>query len=95
MKRKFSTLIILSLLLGVVGCSSYNRTQPLAAAPVPFDANEAVAQSGTATVVWEEPMVDNVDVPPGLDPEGHYYRPAHQAIVEIRQGRWKYYKPGN
>jgi hypothetical protein len=47
---------------------------------------------GAVEYVWEEPMVDVVDVPPGLDPEGHYYRPGHQEVVEIRQGRWKYYK---
>jgi hypothetical protein len=57
-----------------------------------------VVSSGTAQVnppgvvnyIWEEPMVDVVEVPPGLDPEGIYYRPAHQAVVEVRQGRWKY-----
>jgi hypothetical protein len=47
---------------------------------------------GVVEYVWEEPMVDVVDVPPGLDPEGHYYRPAHQEVTEIRQGRWQYYK---
>ncbi len=47
---------------------------------------------GVVEHVWEEPMVDAVDVPPGLDPEGHYYRPAHQEIVEIRQGRWRFQK---
>jgi uncharacterized lipoprotein YmbA len=41
---------------------------------------------------WEEPMVDMVEVPPGLDPEGIYYRPAHSEVVEIRQGRWQYYR---
>lgn len=50
-----------------------------------------LSNNGQAVVVWEEPMVDVVDVPPGLDPEGHYYRPAHKSIVEIRQGRWQYY----
>lgn len=48
---------------------------------------------GTVEYVWEEPMVDIVDVPPGLDPEGHYYRPAHKAVVEVRQGRWRHYSP--
>jgi uncharacterized lipoprotein YmbA len=37
-------------------------------------------------------MVDMVEVPPGLDPEGIYYRPAHSEVVEIRQGRWQYYR---
>lgn len=46
---------------------------------------------GTVQYVWEEPMVDVVDVPPGLDPDGIYYRPAHQEVTEIRQGRWRYY----
>ena len=51
---------------------------------------------GAVEYIWEEPMVDVVDVPPGLDPEGHYYRPGHQEVVEIRQGRWQYYKrPSN
>lgn len=47
---------------------------------------------GAVEYIWEEPMVDVVDIPPGLDPEGHYYRPGHQEVVEIRQGRWQYYK---
>lgn len=47
---------------------------------------------GVVEYVWEEPMVDVVEIPPGLDPEGHYYRPAHQEVLEIRQGRWNYYK---
>lgn len=47
---------------------------------------------GVVESTWEEPMVDVVEVPPGLDPEGHYYRPAHDEVVEIRQGRWQYYR---
>ena len=52
---------------------------------------------GVVNYIWEEPMVNVVEVPPGLDPDGVYYRPAHQAVVEIRQGRWKYLsdKDGN
>ena len=55
------------------------------------EAPRAQEAAGQATLVWEEPMIDVVDVPPGLDPEGQYYRPAHKSIVEIRQGRWQYY----
>jgi len=60
--------------------------------------DSSVPASGVVPYVWEEPMIDVIDVPPGLDPEGRYYRPAHQEIVEIRQGRWQYYdrnKPEN
>lgn len=51
-----------------------------------------VPDPGAVEFVWEPPLVDVVEVPPGLDPEGHYYRPQHQEVLEIRQGRWKYYK---
>jgi hypothetical protein len=47
---------------------------------------------GAVEYVWEEPMVDVIDVPAGLDPEGYYYMPSHQEVVEIRQGRWEYHK---
>lgn len=47
---------------------------------------------GVVEYTWEEPMVDMIEVPPGLDPEGTYYRPAHSEIVEIRQGKWQYYR---
>lgn len=52
--------------------------------------SEPVPEKGVSNFVWEEPMVDVVEVPPGLDPEGNYYRPNHQTVTEIRQGRWKY-----
>jgi hypothetical protein len=55
---------------------------------------QVIQPPGVVEYIWEEPMVDVIDVPPGLDPEGHYYRPAHQEVVEIRQGRWRYiHKP--
>lgn len=47
---------------------------------------------GVVNYIWEEPMVDVTDVPPGLDPEGQYWRPGHAQIVEIRQGKWKHYR---
>jgi hypothetical protein len=47
-------------------------------------------QEGTMEFVWEEPMVDVIDVPPGYDPEGHYYRPAHRALREVQQGQYRY-----
>lgn len=50
---------------------------------------------GVVEYVWEEPMIDVIDNPPGLDPEGHYYRRGHQSIVEVRQGRWRHYDKGN
>ena len=58
---------------------------------------EAPAQPvpGVVEYVWEEPMIDVIDVPPGLDPEGHYYRRGHQSVVEVRQGRWRHYDSKN
>lgn len=81
-------LVILPLTAGMAGCASHS-----AANIDPGGGQVVVIQpSGVVEYVWEEPMVDVIDVPPGLDPEGHYYRPAHQAVVEIRQGRWRYYR---
>ncbi len=67
-----------------VGCASRGQ---MSAEPVVLSGGPA---PGTVETIWEEPMVDVIEVPPGLDPEGMYYRPAHQAVVEIRQGRWRY-----
>lgn len=81
-------------LLLLTGCAA-TRQEPtiISALPEPAVCPTCPAQPpGVVEFVWEEPMVDVVDVPPGLDPEGIYYRPAHQEVVEIRQGRWKYYK---
>ena len=68
--------------LGLSGCAPK-------APPAPVVVHDTAP--GVVEEVWEEPMVDVVDVPPGLDPEGTYYRPGHQEVVEIRQGRWQYY----
>ncbi len=91
MNRK--TICISVLMLAVVGCSSQTRVITQGVESV---SNATVVERHTPGVLeytWEEPMVDAVEVPPGLDPEGHYYRPAHQEVVEIRQGRWKFHRP--
>ena len=77
-------IVVASLALILGGCSRHvvemEPTVTISGASAP----------GTVETIWEEPMVDVIEVPPGLDPEGMYYRPAHQAVVEIRQGRWRY-----
>lgn len=84
-----------ALLSGVIvcaGCSSRSMTSSVELLPTQPEAAIVVVETAPGVVkqTWEEPMVDVVKVPPGLDPEGHYYRPAHESIVEIRQGRWIY-----
>jgi hypothetical protein len=89
MDKKAKIIITFSALVGLLtGCS----TAPAQIVVEPSVNHEALARDGIAPHIWEEPMVDVIDVPPGTDPEGHYYRPAHQEVVEIRQGRWQYYK---
>jgi len=79
--------------LALAGCStSTTQTQVIKQEPTEIAVRNV---PGVVEYIWEEPMIDVVDVPPGLDPEGHYYRPAHQEVVEIRQGKWQYYRrPG-
>ena len=88
MRSYYTTgLVALFVSVSVVGC--HKEPEPL---PPPTIEYQVRNVPGVVEYSWEEPMVDVVEVPPGLDPEGHYYRPAHEEVVEIRQGRWQYYK---
>ena len=71
------------------GCSIFSRSGSSGYETAP---DLAKIELGVAPHVWEEPMVDVIDVPPGLDPEGHYYGPSHKEVVEVRQGKWKHYQ---
>lgn len=93
--QKYLSLIIVGLTIGVSGCSVQTATTgvPIIGPNQPhLDHSVVRTAPGVVEYVWEEPMIDVIEVPPGLDPEGIYYRPAHQEVVEIRQGRWKYYR---
>ena len=79
-------------LIGFVGCSSSSVMSGAERTEIFVEQDYTETPPGVVEYVWVEPMVDVIDVPPGLDPEGVYWMPGHQEIVEIRQGRWKYYK---
>lgn len=80
------------LVAALSGCSSSMKNEVRSPTIVEYQVRNV---PGAVEYIWEEPMVDVVSVPPGLDPEGHYYRPGHQEVTEIRQGRWQYYRrPG-
>jgi hypothetical protein len=81
-----------SLASSLVGCGCCGFSKKAEVAKAQLVEYRVQDVPGAVEYIWEEPMVDVVDVPPGLDPEGHYYRPGHQEVVEIRQGRWQYYK---
>ena len=90
--RKLS-LAIVFMTLGLVGCSSHAPRPQMITKEVIVNTNYPRPTPGVVDYVWEEPMIDVIEVPPGLDPAGQYYRPAHREVVEIRQGRWRYDKP--
>lgn len=75
----------------LLGCAT-RRTVETNVETAPVTTVQVIEPPGVVEYVWEEPIVDVIDVPPGLDPEGHYYRPAHQEVVQIRQGRWVYHR---
>jgi hypothetical protein len=75
---------------GLTGCATSQKM--VRETQVVVEESHVTPDPGAVEYVWEPPIIDVIDVPPGLDPEGHYYRPAHQEIVEIRPGRWQYYK---
>lgn len=87
--KQLAALALIGASISLSGCATSSR---VSAEPEGIAYNQP--QNGVVPYIWEEPMADVVDVPPGLDPEGHYYRPAHQTVVEIRQGRWQYYHQG-
>ncbi len=89
-KHRGKIVAIIMLLSGLVGCAARPAPSEIATPTKPVV--QVIQPPGVVEYVWEEPMIDVVDVPPGLDPEGTYYRPGHQAIYEVRQGRWKYYR---
>jgi|GEM_PF-698616 len=95
MKIRYVSFSLTLVLFGVAGCSSNPQTTQVQIHEVMADQRYANDIPGVVQEVWVEPMVDVVDVPPGLDPEGQYYRPGHQAVMEIRQGRWRYHRPPN
>lgn len=82
--KKASLLILISV-FNFTGC-----TQKVVEPQIIYESQPL--EAGVVHYVWEEPMVDVIDIPPGLDPDGVYYRPAQKQVVEIRQGRWQYYK---
>ena len=87
MNKLVKSLIIILSTTGILSACSSKKLPP----PAPVYETQRL-QDGEAHYVWDEPVVDVVDIPPGLDPDGVYYRPGHKEVVEIRQGRWRYEK---
>ncbi len=86
---KLSVIALIALGSSGCGCCGSTKSEVVKPTLVEYRVQDV---PGAVEYIWEEPMVDVADIPPGLDPEGHYYRPGHQEVVEIRQGRWQYYK---
>ena len=95
---KIIVVVMTALMLGAQGC--YIQPDPIAdandtlgLAPERSRAEILDAQDrpvpGTVDRLYIEPMYDQVRVPAKLDPNGIFYRPSHQTIVEIRQERFQ------
>jgi uncharacterized lipoprotein YmbA len=89
----YRRIAMLTMLLGAMSLSACTTRSRTRLEELTVQEQYAQQEAGVNQFIWEEPMIDVVDVPPGLDPEGHYYRPAHQEVLEIRQGRWQYHRP--
>ena len=82
-------LFIPCLALLVASCSASEKGRiPLEAEKVYVAAPENNVP-GTVNKLWVEPIVQTVEVPAQLDPNGVYYRPAHNELVEIRPGKYQ------
>ncbi len=78
---------ILAILL-LASCSKNTNEIPLRAREIPLNVTENPVP-GTVNKLWKEPMYNQVQVPAQLDPNGIYYRPAHNTIVEIRKDKFQ------
>ncbi len=87
--KKLNILKYAALLLCFSACSSQRE---VVSSAIVSEQVTYVPDPGAVEFVYEPPLVDVIQKQPGLDPDGIYYVPAHQEIVEIRPGRWKYYK---
>lgn len=82
-KGKRISIAILTLLISVCGCSINQQAAPEKII------QEATPPEGVIRYCWEEPIVDQQKVDAGLDMDGHWYRPGHIAVREVRMGRWR------
>ena len=82
--------ISIPLVFSLAACSSkkVNTEIPYEARLIKIDVQEN-SVPGTVQEVYIEPMVDQVQVPGRLDPNGVYYIPPHQEVVEIRRDKYQ------
>lgn len=93
LRLKFSFLV---LLLGALyGCSSSSSDkaselppEPLIIKKIEVVSEPAAEPEGVEPYCWEEPLVVKEKIRAGLDYKGHFYRPAHNTLRKVRQGRW-------
>jgi hypothetical protein len=93
-KINIKTFCLLAVCITLNACAAFpffkTKSEGISSTQPVIERRYPANPDGSASTLWEEPMVDVVDVPPGLDPEGHYYRPSHQEVIEVRPGRWRY-----
>lgn len=68
-------------LLALVACS---KPAPV----VIYDPEPALPPPGTKRMCWEEPLVKDRSMGPGMDERGEYYHPEYSAVQEVKMGRW-------
>lgn len=83
-KLFFTTSILILFLEGCYSASSQSSiSQPV------IIGKPAQVPNGVLRYCWEEPIVKAEHVGPGLDLDGHWYRPDHTQVREVRMGRWR------
>ncbi len=92
MKKNVLLTLLFASLISLNACSTTTSQSSQSLEIKRQDKTYSKEDPAVVDYIWEEPMVDVIKVPPGLDPEGIYYRPQHKEVIEIRQGKWQYYK---
>lgn len=84
--KRHIALVCCAFAIGLTSCTTQTASLSEAELKEPVVVMENPVP-GTVNEFWVEPMYDTVKVPAKLDPTGTYYRPSHNTVVEIRNGR--------
>ena len=91
-KAAAASINIFLLVLVLFSFSSCTKKDPGLVDPetrqIVFD-KPAPIPPGVVRYCWEEPMVAFEPNGPGIDTDGHWYKPAYTAVREVKQGRWR------
>jgi hypothetical protein len=88
MNIKFFTLPLFVALILTSSACARRKPAPLVSQQAVVTTTNETLPEGAVKYCWEEPRVEVESVRPGVNAEGSFYRPAHDAVREVKMGKW-------